>query len=207
MTAKSIAILIFVAACAILINPVLALDATSSTTRKEKLQQRIDTRKENVENRITGMKEKVASREAAMKAKLQAFKDKRKAEVAERVNTNLNRINQNQTAQMLKHLEKMSMLLDKVEARVNQSAAKDAIAESRAKITAATEAVKTQAAKDYTLTVTSESAVRKDAESLRTQLKTDLMAVRKQVIEAKQSISNVIRVAKGMKKEATSSGK
>ena len=30
--------------------------------------------------------------------------DKRKAEIAQRVNTNLNRINQNQTTQMLKHL-------------------------------------------------------------------------------------------------------
>lgn len=187
---RTIAILIFIAACAILIHPVIAKEATSSTNRKDNLQQRIETRKE-----------KMASREATLKTKLQTFKDKRKAEAAERVNTNLNKINQNQTAQMLKHMDKMSTLLDKVEARFNKS-----FPDTRAKITAATEAVKTQAAKDYTLQVTSESTVRKDAETLRTQLKTDLMAVRKQVIAAKQSVSDAIRAAKSRPKEATKSG-
>lgn len=194
MTAK---LLTLIAAFTFLTGPILAKDATPTGARKEKIQQRIETRKENI-------RDKMASREAALKAKLAAFKDKRKAEIADRVNTNLNKINQNQTAWMLKHLEKMSALLDKLEARMGGGAA---LADSRAKIAAATEAVKVQATKDYTLTVTSESAVKKEAENLRTQLKTDLQAVRKQVIDAKQSVANAIRVAKGQPKEATSSGK
>lgn len=224
---RAIIILIFIAA-ATLIRPSLAQDATSSTTKKAKLQEKVDTRKanlqqkvdtkkENLEARITAMREKTATREAALKAKLQAFKDKRKAEIADRVNTNLNKINQNQTAEMLKHLEKMSALLDKLEARISSGSpdikdpavAKTAIAESRAKIAAAIEVVKAQAEKDYTLTVSSESTVKKDAETLRTQLRTDLQAVRKQVIDAKQSVGNAIRSAKSgtQVKEGTSSGR
>lgn len=159
-------------------------------------------------------KEKVASREAAMKTKLQAFKDKRKAEAAARINTKLNNINAKQTAGMLKHLGKMSALLDKLKARVNSgspdikdpAAAKAAIADSRAKIASATAAVKTQAANDYTITVTSESKIKADAQAQREKLHADLKAVRQQVIAAKQSVANAIRVAKGLRKEATQSG-
>lgn len=219
---KALGILIFLAAAVILIKPTFAQDATStSTARKDKIearktaiQQKIETRKENIQNKIAAVREKMASREAALKAKLEAFKDKRKAQIAERVNTNLNKINENQTSQMLKHLERMTTLLDKLENRVNSGSAdiKDpttarvAITEARAKIAAATEAVNAQAQKDYTLTVTSESKVKADAQSMRDQLKTDLQAVRKQVIEAKQSVANAIRTAKSGQKEATNSG-
>lgn len=224
---KVTAILFLLLAATVLIKPVIAVDSTSSTAPKriEKIQQRIETRKDKIETRIASreakigermeaVKTKMASREAALKVKLEAFKDKKKAEVAERVNTNLNKINQNQTAEMLKHLGKMSELLDKIEARVNSgspdvkdpTAAKSAITESRAKIAAAIDAVKAQAAKDYTLQITSESKVKSDAQALRNQLHADIQAIRKQVIDAKQSVSNVIRVAKGQPKEGTSSG-
>lgn len=225
---RSIAILICIASIATLIKPILAKEASSPATtrreavkekidtRKAAIQQKIETRKENVENKITAMKEKIATREAALKAKLAAFKDKRKAEIAERVNTNLNKINKNQTDQMLKHLERMSELLDKLETRVNsgspdvkdQTVAKAAIADSKAKIAAATAVVEAQAQKDYTITITSESKVRADAQKMRDQLRTDLQAVKQQVIDAKQSVSNAIRTAKSgaMIKEGTASG-
>lgn len=209
----------------IIAYPVYAKEATPSTTRKEKVQERIETRKEDikqraeavkekVETRVTAMKEKIATREATLKARLAAFKDKRKAEIAERVNTNLNKINQNQTDQMLKHLDRMSELLNKLEARVNSgspdikdaTAAKQAISDSKAKIAAAIEAVKAQAGIDYTLTVTSESKVKAEAQAMREKLRTDLQTVKKQVIDAKQSVSNAIRVAKAQAKEATTSG-
>lgn len=215
---KTIALLIFIAGTVLLINPVFAQDATSSTKRIEKVKERVETRKEKVETRITATKEKMASREAALKEKLQAFRDKKKAEIAQRVNTNLNKINQNQTDQMQKHLDKMSALLDKLEARVNKaspdiknpSLAKGANADARAAIASASSAVSAQAEKDYSLEVTTESRVKGEAQAKRDQLHKDLQAVRKQVIDAKQAVANAIRVAKSGKvevpKEGTSSG-
>lgn len=203
---------------AIFTNIAFAEVATApGTTRINKNQERLDTRKVNIAQRVEVMKEQVASRAANLKAKLNAFKDKKKAATAERVNVNLNRINQNQTDQMLKHLGQMSGILDKLETRVNSATpdiknpavAKTAIVASRTSIASATAAVKAQAAKDYTITVTSESTVKKDAEASRNKLRTDLLDVRKQVIAAKQSVSNAIRVAKSgqAEKEGSASGK
>ena len=214
---KTIAILIFIAAAATLIHPTFAQDATrSGTTRREAVQQKVDTRQENIENKMSMMKEKMASREAALKARLNAFKDKRKAEIAQRVNTNLNRVNQNQTNQMQNHLDRMSALLDKLETRVNQAApdikdpvtARTAIVASRAAIASASSAVSAQSQKDYTIVVTFEAQVKSDAQKMRDALKTDLMAVRKLVIGAKQSLVNVVKAARPdiIIKEGTSSG-
>lgn len=182
--------------------------------RKENVKERIETRKENMEMRIANMKERVASKEAVLKARLEAFKDKRKAQIAERVNTNLNRINQNQVEQMQKHISTMTSILDKLEARVNQSTpdiknpalAKQAIADARAAISSASSALAAQTEKDYTITVTSENKVREDAKAMRDQLHTDLKALREQVRNTKGAVSSAIRVAKSGVKEGTSSG-
>ena len=221
-----ISFFILLASAVILINPVFAQDATSSTTRREKTQQRVEAKKERVETRvatkeakvdrkITTMREKMATKEAALKAKLEKFRDKNKAEIADRVNTNLNKINQNQTEQMQKHLVKMSALLDKLEARVNKStsdikdpqAAKAAIGEAKSAIASASSAVSTTADKDYTLQVTTESKVKAEAQAKRDQLHKDLQETRKLVIEAKQAVANAIKVSKsGKVMEGTASG-
>ena len=225
---RTSAILILFCAFLILSYPVWAEDATSSTTRKDKVQERIETRKENIKDRVETRKDVVAgriderkaamaSREAALKARLDAFKDKRKAQATERVSTNLNKINEKHTQMMLKFLTRASEILTKLENRVNQAtpdikdmtAAKDAIASAKAAIASATEAVNLQAAKDYTITVTSEGRVKDDAQASRKQLHEDLLVVRRQVIAAKQAVSNAIRVAKSGKVErgeATQSG-
>lgn len=197
--------------------PVWAQDATSTgTTRKEKIQERLGTRRENTAAKIDAMKEGISSREAAFKKRLEAFKDQKRAQLTDKVNTTLGRINQKQTNMMARHLEKMSAILDKLEARVNSgtpdikdpAAAKSAIGDARKAISAAMDAVKAQAENNYTLTLSDESKVRQDAESSRKKLHTDLQSVRKKVIDAKQAVAKAIRVAKSGSetKEGTSSG-
>lgn len=206
---KTIALLIFIAAAAFLIDPVFAKDATASTTgrgsletRKTNTLQRIDAKKQVVTDRATAIREKIASREAVLKEKLQKFRDQKKAEVAERVNTNLNKINQKQTGQMQDYLDRMSSLLDKLEARVNQASP-----DARTAIASASSAVSVQAEKDYTLQITTESRVRADAQETRDTLHKDLQAARAQVVDAKQAVANAIRAAKsGKVVEAKPSG-
>ena len=198
-------------------------DATSGATRKPTaIQQKINVRQDKVDNRIAALQEKQASKTAALKAKLQAFKDQKKAEIADRVNTNLNKINQNQTAQMEKNLSNISTILDRLEARVNKGApdikdpdaAKAAIASARNNIATTSAAVQAQAEKDYTIQVSSEGRIRVDAKTQRDKLHVDLLTLRKKVVDAKQSVANAIRVAKsgpapagaGLK-EGTASGK
>lgn len=192
----------------LIIRPVLAQTTDSiGSTQKAKVEDRLASREANIKERVENRETKIASKAAALKAKLQVFKDQRKAQIAEKVSTNLNKINQKQTRQMLKHLETMSNILDKLEARANQ-AGKAAIVGSRENIASATAAVNNQASRDYTLTVTSEAKIKQNAQTQRDQLFNDLKSTRQQVIEAKQSVAAAIRTAKSGTsiKEGTVSG-
>lgn len=205
-------------------SPAWALDATSpGTTRKDLMQQKIDTRKQTIQNKMDELKTRMASREAALRLKLQSFRDQKKATAAARISDNLNRINEKQTIQMLKYLDKMTKILNRLEDRVNRGTpdikdaakARVAISDARAKIASASAVVQAQTQKDYTIQVGSEKTVKSDAQKVRDQLRTDLMTVRKMVIGAKQAVANAIRVAKSgpapsgaesSRKEGTPSG-
>ncbi len=172
--------------------------------RQQVAQQRIEAKKENIQAKVAATKERIASKAAALKTRLQSFRDQKKAEIADRLNTNLNNVNQKQTSQMQRHLDSMSLILNKLEARVNsgkpdikdQTSTQTAIDAARADITAAVEAVSAQSLKDYTITVTSEGRIGLDAKSQRDALHKDLESTRKTVREAKKSVSDAIRIAK-----------
>ena len=211
-----ICLLLLVTLLSIAAYPIFAQDATKAGTRRDAVKQKVETRRENVDARVTALREKMASREAVLKAKLETFKDKRKAEITQRVSTNLNKINENHTQMMLKFLTRASEILTKLENRVNQgtsdikdkAAAKAAIADAKVAIDAAMQAVNSQASNDYTITVSSESRVKADAQNQRKKLHDDLGATRQLVGDAKKAVSNAIRVAKSgsLPKEATPSG-
>ncbi|MBI2019359.1 hypothetical protein HYS95_01660 [Candidatus Daviesbacteria bacterium] len=208
-TSKITAALTGLSILATLAAPALAVDATTSSAVKRNALQKAISIREKTDEKIATIQDKIASRAASLKARLEQFKDQKKAAIAERVNINLNKINQNQTAQMQKHLGVISNVLDKLEARVNQgtpdvkdpATARAAIADARSAIASASAAVTEQTQKDYTITVTSEAKVRTDAQVQRQQLHGDLKAVRQQVITAKQSVGNAIRTAKAGKPE------
>lgn len=197
---KKAAIFISVLSAVLIVNPVFAEDATSSSKR-EQLKQKVETRKDKVESKVQTLKEKIASREAALKKRLAVFKDKKKAEIAERVSTNLNKLNSNRTEALLKHLKRLSEILSKAEKRAGQttavSEAKTAISEAEAKVSA-------QSEKDYTLTISSESKAKADAKKMRDQLHADLTASHEAVKGAKDKVVAAIQDAKG--KEAESGG-
>lgn len=177
----------------------------------------------DIEDKLANMKEKLASKEAILKAKLQEFRDQNKATAAARISNNLNKINQNQTIAMQKHLDYMSVILDKLEVRVNKlspdikdpTATKIAIDAAREVIASVSAEVADQAQRDYTIQATNEARIRFDAKTMRDKLHKDLSSLRKDIIDAKQAVASVIRVAKSglmekldrEDKEGTSSGK
>lgn len=186
-----------------------AQDATSSPNRRDQLQQRLENRKEAVSEKrdsqaikLDTRREMMASKAAILKQRLEQFKDQKKAQVVERVNSNLNAINQRRTEQMSKNLDKMTEILGKVEQRVDEAEntgqditeAKAAVSSAKTAISSASAAVNEQSLKDYTIEATSEATIREDSRVKRDQLHKDLQAVRKLIIEAKQSVANAIRV-------------
>lgn len=183
------------------VSTTLAQDATSSSTpRKTK----VETRKADIQERLTTPRERIATKEAALKTRLAKFRDKKKAQVAERISSALANINERITTAMDKHLGVMSGILDKLESRVNSGTAdikdpaevRSAIADARAAISSVSGVVAIQADKDYVLEATSEATIRKDMQGVKEQLRSDLGQLRKLVIDAKQKVANAIRVAK-----------
>lgn len=196
------------------IVPVFAQDATPTSTRRERGEERREERREQfatrtaerreaIQDRLAEHREQLASRAAELKARLAAFKDRRKAALVEKISNVLNKINEKRTNAMRRHLEKMSELLGKLVDRVankggqgkDTSQVDSAIASASAAIASASAAVDAQALKDYTITISSESAARVNAKVARDKLHTDLQAVRKLVVAAKQAVANAIRVA------------
>jgi len=197
----------------------LRQNATNEALIKRKItQERVEAKKDKIEEKISDFKEKMASREATLKAKLEAFKDQRKAQIAKRISDNLNKINESRTISMQRHLDAMSVILAKLETRVNQqtpdikdpAAAKAAISNARATIATASATVQLQTQKDYTVQITSEAKVRADVKLQRDKLHADLLALRKTIIDSKKSVSQAIRIAKtgsiSEDKEGTPSG-
>lgn len=196
--------------------------ASAEAARKAALKEKAELRKEAIKAEIATVREKWASKTAELKTRLQTFKDQQKAAIAERINNTLDKINQNQTAQMKKHLKLMSTILDKLENRVNSNTpdiknsagAKDAIDTARLAIASASAAVTDQEKKTYLIQATSEAKLRQEAKTQRDLLHSDLQEVRKMVIAAKQAIANAIKVAKSgfvvnpseIRKEGTFSG-
>ncbi len=180
-------------ALSFLATSTFAQTATSSTTKKERAVQRT----ENV-------KDKVASREAALKEKLAKFRDKKKAEATERIDNNLNKVNQKRMEMMLQHLDKMSSMLTRLENIVSRattdgkdtSQATAAISSARSAVNSAKVTIQTQSQKQYNLTVTSEGKVKDDAKSARDNLRTDLQSAHNLVVTARQAVASAISTTK-----------
>lgn len=153
----------------------------------------------NMEN----VREKMASRAAALKEKLAKFKDKVKATRVEKINTNLNAVNDRRTNQMQTVLQKIANVLERIKAKTEEAAGagKDvsvintAISNLEKEWAEADAAVKAQAEKDYSIVVNTESTVKTDASSARDSLKTDLQSVHTQVVEARQALANALSTA------------
>lgn len=193
----------------LLVTPVAVLAQTATTTarpikvetkiasREAKLTQRID----NIQKVLDERRAKIASQAATLQTKLAKFKDTQKAKRVENINTNLNKINDNRVAAMNKFLDNASAILDKVEARVNTATGKDTIAakavivDARAAIATARAAVQTQSTKNYSITLTSETAAKIDAQKAYTSLKTDLQATKEVITTAKQTVAKAIQIA------------
>ena len=187
----------------------------STDTKIGKINTRVATGEAQLTIRTIDWQTQMASREAELKTKLQTFKNKQKADIVQRVSTNLNTINKNETDRMLKNLDSMSNILDKLETAVNTnianiknpSEASTIIASARQTIATTSAAVNVQAQKDYTIQVSSESTAKSNAQAKRNLLFNDLRVVRKDMIDAKESVYKVLRIAKlgNIIKEGTNS--
>lgn len=192
------------------IYPVFAQDSTSSSTRKDRIEERAEKRierledkKEKVVQRIETRQERIASKAAELKLKLDKFRDKRKATLAEKINQNLTLINTKRTTHFTNVLSNLEKILTRVETKVTEAgsqgvdttAASTAVSNAKVAVQAAKTAIAAQVEKDYVIVVTTEKTIKEDSQATRDTLHTDLKNTRMKVQEARQAVNEAIRTA------------
>ncbi len=145
------------------------------------------------------MKADLQQKRADFKAKLQIIKDEHKKTVADSLNTRLATINKSRTDIMTANITKLTEILallksakDKEKAAGHDvTAVETAITAADTALTTAQTAVTAQAAKDYTATITDETTLKTSFGTEVSQLRTDLAATHKTVVDAKQAVKGV----------------
>jgi len=126
--------------------------------------------------------------------RIQSIRDEKKQQILEHISSQLTLINGRTTQAMLKHLEQIQALLNKIKVRMP---AVD-IAAAQTKINEAEAAVNAQAEKEYVIEFINESGLRVGASAAKTQFRADIKAVREKVRLARQAVVDVLKAAKAL---------
>lgn len=171
--------------------------ATSQIKKEARIELRQQI-KDAVATKRLEVKATVEAKREEFKAKLQAIKDERKKALVARIDTKLMNANIKHTDRFTQVLGNLQTIVDKVSEDIDKT-------DAQAAIDAAKSAVETQAAKTYTIIISTETALRSDVGTVTSQLRLDLMATHKAVVDAKQALQALRTNNAIMKKEATGS--
>lgn len=173
--------------------PVIAFaqTTTTNTVREKRIEARDDLR-----NQITQARDD-------FKAKLAEIKDARKKAIVENIDTKIKTINENRTQEMLRHLDRLTIILAKVSSKeaALKSQGKDttallnSISLAKTAIESARTAVNAQALKTYTATITTDETLKTAITTLLTQFKLDIKTTHQLVVAAQKAVSAAHKAA------------
>lgn len=162
------------------------------------------------------MTEKRASVEGQLKDKrekfkeqLEAFKDKKRQALLTRIDEKITNINKRRTSHMVKVLDKLSSIRDRLDSKIASASAagKDvttaqvAIEKANDTIATAQSTVSSQAGKEYVINMPDEGGVKAAVGSVVNQLQQDLRATHKIVVDAKQAVMSAAKEVAKLKIE------
>ncbi len=183
--------------------------AQTTVDTASKLKQQMQLLQEQKKAAMTKVKEEakamVQAKRDEFKTRIQTIKDQKKKALVERIDAKLAQVNKNHTAKFTEVLTRLQAFLDKANESATGITVLADVASAQSAIDAAKIAVEAQAAKTYTMTITDDSALRANAGTTVSQLRLDLMAVHKLVVDAKQAVQKLKTDKVMMKKEATGS--
>lgn len=192
----------------VFVSSVNAKTSTDSAASKLKMQREdlqtqkkaaISQIKETVAAKREAAKEAIKTKREEFKTKLNTIRDGKKKVLVERIDAKLANANAKHTDRFAQVLSNLQAILDKISTDVDKTNA-------QAAIDAANTAVEAQAAKTYTITISTETALRSDVGAVTSQLRLDLSATHKLVIDAKQAVQALRKDNNAiMKKEASDS--
>ena len=144
-------------------------------------------------------KQAIAAKRQEFNAGLEKIKDQKKITLVKRIDEKLAIVNKKHTDRFAQVLSNLQTILDKLGEDVDK-------VEAQAAIDSANAAVEAQAAKTYVITISTESALKSDVGAVTSQLRLDLSATHKLVVDAKQTVQALRKDNNAiMKKDATNS--
>ncbi len=176
-----------------------SLAATSvtptATTKREMLKVR-PTIHEAMKDAKTELHDKMEAARTEFKTKVLEIKDAKKQSIVTNIDARINNINKNRTDEMSKRLERLTTILTKISTKEGELAAagkntatlKNDITNATAAINLAITAVSDQAAKDYVVTLTTDTALKTNVSSTIKQFMTDIKAVFTKVVAAQAAV-------------------
>lgn len=190
----------------IFVSSVSAQIATDSAIKlKQQMQLIQDQKKTAVKEVRTDAKAMIQAKRDEFKTRIQTIKDQRKKLLVERIDTKLAQVNAKHTSRFSEVLTRLQGFLDKIKQSTTDTKVLDDVAVAQTAIDTAKTAVEAQAAKPYTMTIADDSALKANAGTTVSQLRLDLMAVHKLVVDAKQAVQKLNTDRKLMKNEAANS--
>lgn len=138
-------------------------------------------------------------------AKLAALKDEKKKAIVARMDQLLNQLNTRRTAIMLRHLDTIEKVLVKLQARIgdfqkdgrlglskDMADADAAAIKAREAIATARKIVQAQAAKTYTINITTEAGLGASVSTARLALARDLQKAHQSIVAARKAVRAVL---------------
>lgn len=179
-----------------------------SQIRQEAKETRVELRKqikETVQMKREKAKEVISAKKEKFKARLQTIKDQKKQVLVERIDGKLENVNTKHTDRFTEVLGNLQMILDKISVNATEEKVIADTKIAQLAIDKAKTAVENQASKTYVITISTEKALRANVGATTSQLRLDLMATHKLVVDAKQAVQALRKNRAMMKKEATRS--
>jgi Skp family chaperone for outer membrane proteins len=167
---------------------------------KEELRQDLKEKRESfrkeIQNKQQELRQKVEARQKVLKEELSKIKDERRRIAVEKIDRQLGELNERLVNHFADTLDRLEEALSRISARTDlaekqglkTAEVRVAINKALASIEASRSAIKLQAGKTYTLTITGDDNLRVQVDKARLALKDDLAKVRQTLIAAKEAV-------------------
>ncbi|KKR89118.1 MAG: hypothetical protein UU85_C0003G0035 [Candidatus Wolfebacteria bacterium GW2011_GWA2_42_10] len=163
---------------------------------KNLIEQKREEFKNTIEEKRAQLQSQIQKNREDLKNRLIKIKDERKKQTVERINNQINELNERRLDHFSDVLEKLEKVLDRIGSRADKaeahgldiSAVRTAITEANNVIAASRAAIAAQAGKTYTIIISTEAALRTDVGKTRQVLHDDLTKVQETVKAAREAV-------------------
>lgn len=165
------------------------------TEVKAQAEQKREEFKQTLETKRAEVKTQIEAKKIQLKEQLQKVKDERKQKAVEKINEQMQALNDRRMKHFSEVLGKIEQTLVKISTRADKaedrgldvSSVRTALDAANAAIATSRSAIEAQSAQVYTITVNTEETLRMDVGKVRQQLEKDIAAVRETVKSAHEA--------------------